>query len=302
MATTEQCQLLARGCIQIFDELVLFVDGGVLHCIFLFLLLFQLVPSGSLTRAQAADLTHADVLQMVPSDARPAAEACFDRFCTAFNATMPLLHPNLFECTPNPFLDAERRVDLSGLGCGGPGMGRDISLAFSLPSRQSGETDARGLCTLQMIDILASSHNDLLTALTASYEHGLAESLADSNAREGGGEASLSAAITAAESVDQAAAEAQEEAGAGRLDSSLELQLESSLGASLPPLQAVELLELLPQARALGAAAQEVTCRTPQDIVCDLLLVYKRERDLLPLLFAFAEQPLSYSDEGESRA
>ncbi|EGD81489.1 hypothetical protein PTSG_02206 [Salpingoeca rosetta] len=131
--------------------------------------LFDVFPDGSLTREQAAEITNADVVAMLPVGRREAASRVLDRFCTGFNAAFPLLHPNIYECDPNPFLTQRKEVDLSGLQQS-PGlpMSPSVAIIFSLPAHARGETDARGLCTLQLCRLLANAHNELVTALAAA--------------------------------------------------------------------------------------------------------------------------------------
>lgn len=244
----------------------------------------QVLPPCSVTRAQAADMTHGHILDMVPAGRQVAARATFQAYCTAFNRAFPLLYPNLFECTANPFLDAERKVDLSGLGMGGPGMGPEISLAFSLPSRQRGETDARGLCTLQLVEALASAHNDLLTALRATFEtsqrasaseHRDALPASGGDMHEDENEAFLHL-LGVAEEIDSERDDEEEELRAGRT-------------TSIPPLRVADLLRLPKGGHTLTETAPVVDYRTPADAIRSHLLAYDRDRDLLPLLFAFAD-------------
>ena len=239
-------------------------------------------------------MTNADILDMVPETRRDAVERTFERYCRAFDKAFPLLYPNLFECTANPFLDSERKVDLSGLGQGGPGMGRTISLAFSLPSRQRGETDARSLCTLQLIEALGSAHNDLLTALRATFEKKQLMATAAATSAVGlqlrSGAAAAEDAdearrehlrlVEEAEDIDDAAAEAEAEAAPL-----------AETDASLQPLQVSDMLRLPTEGRPLTETAPTVDYRTPSSVVCSHLLAYDQSRDLLPLVYAFASDP-----------
>lgn len=112
----------------------------------------QVAPNGSLSREAVADMTHEDLIQGLPSEERREASMALDRFCASFNRVFPLLSPNLYECTPNPFLDDRGGVDLTGTGTGGgrARMTRRSSALFGFPSLIPGEVDARSVCTVQV--------------------------------------------------------------------------------------------------------------------------------------------------------
>lgn len=146
-------------------------------------LLFTAFPANSITRDTAADMTGTDFVTSLADDRQSAAATVLEGFCKGFNAGLPLLYPNLFECTPNPFLNQDKEVDLSGTGQSSVAMSPDVSLLFSIPSRTDGETDARTLCTLQLLRLMRITQNDVLAALAAARnldgdaEEGLEEGL-----------------------------------------------------------------------------------------------------------------------------
>lgn len=101
-----------------------------------------------------------------------------DKFCFAFNHTLPLVEA-LYECQRNPFLNNKGEVDLTGggggnddndhSGSGGGGgngggmiMCAETPVAFSLPSAPPGEVDASGLCTLMILRRLERAHNTIV--------------------------------------------------------------------------------------------------------------------------------------------
>lgn len=97
-----------------------------------------------------------------------------DSYCEAFNTILPLI-PNLYECQENPYLDKDGRVDLSGTRTGGQIMSRDTPISFSLPSVIQGEADAPGLCTIQILNLLQTTQNEVLTHLTKLRDQILAD-------------------------------------------------------------------------------------------------------------------------------
>lgn len=240
--------------------------------------LFAAVPPGSLTREQAGGITNRALLDKLPLEQRAEATALFERFAAIFNRTMPMLHPNLFECTPNPFLTKDRRVDLTGTGTEDCPMSLDVSVAFGLPARQRGETDARTICTLQMVDLLATAHNDLLVALTAAFDKDVAEANGE---KQASGEAEVWPRVEEQED-EEAAAEWRRDIGSGQL----------------PPLQVQDVLAMtMPTTRPLLEGLPPVTMKMDAAQLRSQLIVYDRSM-LLPLITAFSDQNLEYSDLG----
>jgi len=121
-----------------------------------------------LTREEAAQRTNGDVIRSLPEGERKAAERVLERFCRAFNATLPRL-TNLWECQRNPFLDGEGRVDLSlGSESARAAMDGSTPLHFSLPSHPPGPVaDAPGLCTIQILHFLARIQNEVCDEVAA---------------------------------------------------------------------------------------------------------------------------------------
>lgn len=129
--------------------------------------LFRALKPGSVTRSEALNISNAGVISNLPIDNQAAASLILDKYCVAFNRTLPLV-PFLFECNANPFLASNNEVDLSGSqrsDGSGDRMSPNTSIKFSLPSIISGEQDATGLCTIQIINALMQTHNDVLEGL-----------------------------------------------------------------------------------------------------------------------------------------
>mmetsp|Transcript_43822 Transcript_43822/g.95086 ORF Transcript_43822/g.95086 Transcript_43822/m.95086 type:complete len:717 (+) Transcript_43822:62-2212(+) len=123
--------------------------------------LFECFVDGQLSRDKAATITNAQAIETLPPHKRANAESALKRFCVAFNTALPLL-PYLYECQRNPFLTMQGRVDLSGSGTGDQEMSPDTPVVFSLPSMNHGESDAAGMCTVQLIALLQRTHNELV--------------------------------------------------------------------------------------------------------------------------------------------
>ena len=158
-------------------------------------ILFGIFGSGGgrtpLERARAAELSNNDVIVMLPVPQRPLAQGVLDRYCVAFNACfIEVLF--LYECQANPFIRSaatgnadSKVVDLTGTKTGGDEaqMCGHTPVAFSLPSQVQGETDAQGLCTIRLLELLQTTHNDLLISLLKSKQKG-AEPIEDEEVLE----------------------------------------------------------------------------------------------------------------------
>jgi len=126
---------------------------------------FNALRGTGLSREAAGSMSNEEVVALLPADARDEAMAVLDAYAEAFNASFPLV-TNLYECQANPFLGFDGQVDLSGTKVQKERMGRSTPVAFSLPSSVPGETDAQGLCTIQLLNMMLAAHNDVLQALT----------------------------------------------------------------------------------------------------------------------------------------
>jgi len=134
-------------------------------------LVYRSLGSEPITREEAAQRTNEDVLKGLPAEDREAAAQALQNFCDAFNTVLPKLS-NLFECQRNPFLTDDGRIDLSGTSAGrGPEaesnpMTGSTPLHFTLPSHPPGPlADAPGLCTIQILNYLVRSHNEVCQEL-----------------------------------------------------------------------------------------------------------------------------------------
>lgn len=136
--------------------------------------LFKALKPGSVARADALNMTNVDVVMRLPPEERPVAYEALEKYCVAFNRTLKLV-PFLFECNANPFLSSNGEVDLSGSQRSdgrGDHMSSQTSIKFSLPSIISGEQDATGLCTIQIINALMQTHNEVLEGLMSLISSG----------------------------------------------------------------------------------------------------------------------------------
>lgn len=201
--------------------------------------LFRALGASPLAREDAAQRTNRDIVDGLPPEEREEAEEALVGFCRAFNRTLPLL-TNLWECQRNPFLTDDGRVDLSassvGKGPEAPGvpMSESTPLHFALPSHPPGPlADAPGLCSIQILNFLVRSYNEVCGELA---EH----------------------RPRPAPSTSAVPAPAPEES----------------------------------VAIAVGA-------ETPPAILRQRLLVYDRQRDLLPLLFEFSRQSSDLGAEAD---
>ena len=77
-------------------------------------MLFEALPTHSLSREEASVLTNAQVLERLPASQRARGAAVLARFCLAFNKSFPLVE-HLYECQRNIFLSPDgKSVDLGG--------------------------------------------------------------------------------------------------------------------------------------------------------------------------------------------
>lgn len=131
-------------------------------------ILFEVFPNNSISRVEAGEITNRQAIEQLPEDRQSTAHAIFSRYAAGFNRALPLLE-NLYECQTNPFLSSDKmRVDLSGMNRSGDScvpMGLDIPVNFSLPSMIPGETDAPGLCTIQLLNLMQTTYNELFGKL-----------------------------------------------------------------------------------------------------------------------------------------
>jgi hypothetical protein len=129
-----------------------------------------------LERARAAELSNDEALALLPVAQQAYAQDVLNRYCVAFNVCFVEVE-YLYECQANPFVrEVERAtgptkvVDLTGTKTGADRdqMSGSTPVAFSLPSQVQGETDAQGLCTIRLLELLQTTHNELLAALLKS--------------------------------------------------------------------------------------------------------------------------------------
>mmetsp|Transcript_5312 Transcript_5312/g.5426 ORF Transcript_5312/g.5426 Transcript_5312/m.5426 type:complete len:591 (-) Transcript_5312:37-1809(-) len=136
--------------------------------------LFSILPSTT-SRDQASIWTLSDVINSIaPENRRQEGQTLMKSFCKAFNNSFHLVQ-FLYECNPNPFLTIDGKVDLSGGKRGGDDvcMNENSTLNFSLPSSSHGETDATGLCTIKLLMTLQDCHNRIVNALNEIPENEL---------------------------------------------------------------------------------------------------------------------------------
>jgi hypothetical protein len=109
-------------------------------------------------------LTNEDVINKLEKHRRAEAQALFSRFARAFNLGLPKVE-NLYECEPNPFIGGDGELDLSGRRLGrGEKLSLKSPLNFSLPSMLQGQNEAPGLCTIQLLNLMAQLQNRLVDA------------------------------------------------------------------------------------------------------------------------------------------
>lgn len=126
--------------------------------------LFEALGSSRITREDAAIIKNSDVINMLPENKRRDAEEIMLAFCEGFNKAFPLID-NLYECQANPYLTKDGKVDLSGTKSSETPMSPDSPVCFSLPSMIQGETDAPGLCTIQLLNLMQNSFTQVLSSL-----------------------------------------------------------------------------------------------------------------------------------------
>ena len=136
-------------------------------------LLFEILPPNAISRQQAAAIVNGDVVGRLPEQRREDGRRVLQRHCDAFNTGLALV-PNLYECQENPFLTKSGKIDLSGTREGAVLMGEETPVTFSLPSAIQGETDAPGLCTVQILGMLQRTQDDLLSKLELNARNGTA--------------------------------------------------------------------------------------------------------------------------------
>jgi hypothetical protein len=134
-------------------------------------LLFGVFAARPLSREEASELSNDAVVDMLPELRRAAGKATLSHFIVAFNEAFPHVR-YLYECQENPFVrdsgDGTVVVDLTGTKSGrglDSIMSASTPVAFSLPNQVQGATDAQGLCTIRLLELLQTTHNDLLQGL-----------------------------------------------------------------------------------------------------------------------------------------
>lgn len=275
--------------------------------------LFAALPEGSVSREEVGSLTHGSLLERLPADQQVQATAAFERFAAIFNKTLPMLRPNLYECTPNPFLNRHGQLDLSGTGVGQQQLSLDVSVAFGLPSRQRGETDARTICTIQIVDLLVTAHNDLLTALTAALQKTLTVQ-AESDQHRGTAKeltdvddedfldpaASQRQDDVVDEAEHQAVSRSENDGGDGHDTADAPLVQRAVAWASKARSLSVRDLATGTSldARPLLQGLPALTHKSDLEALRSRLIVYDRDTVLMPLIATFAEQSYDYSTTG----
>ena len=124
-------------------------------------ILYEVISNNSITRDEAATITNADILDKISPNKRNFARNALTKYCIAFNTVLPKVE-RIFECQDNPYLTKDGQVDLSGTKSSASGMQDATPIIYSLPSMLQGEADVPGLCTIQIINFLQNSHNQLL--------------------------------------------------------------------------------------------------------------------------------------------
>ena len=232
-------------------------------------LLFEVVPAYSITREEANSITNAQIIDRLPKHRRPAAQQVLDRFCHGFNEAFPHI-TNLYECQANPFLNRDGGVDLSGSGVGNTMMNSSTPISFSLPSHLQGETDAQGLCTIQLINMLQVCHNELLAAL------GTLRTKSDGAVGE-----------------REAGVVGENDDNGGDVGFHVVSSAQANAGAKGKRVGAVD-LGVSHEDRLLPS----VNYQTPYSYVERLLIRYDRESRFMPLLRLWAVQQLEYGNGG----
>jgi hypothetical protein len=130
---------------------------------------FEALQGTAFKRIDAANLTNLQLIQRLPEGRRADALKVLDKFCVAFNNTLPLVEL-IFECEENMFLK-NKQVDLTGVGQGeGKAvMTRDVAVSFSIPSLVQGIVD-QSLCTIRILEELQASFTELLASLNKSVD------------------------------------------------------------------------------------------------------------------------------------
>eukprot|EP00004_Rigifila_ramosa_P001109 TRINITY_DN1107_c0_g1_i3.p1 TRINITY_DN1107_c0_g1~~TRINITY_DN1107_c0_g1_i3.p1 ORF type:complete len:6204 (+),score=1430.96 TRINITY_DN1107_c0_g1_i3:1580-18613(+) len=286
-------------------------------------ILFEIFPNNVLTREEAAQITNQQAIERLPERDRPQAQAVLARFCEGFNRALPRIE-FLYECQANPFRSRDgTAVDLSGTGTGNVQMGPDTPISFSLPSMVQGETDAQGLCTIQLLNLLQNSHNTLLIRLSAALEQ----------VQEAEQQKILEAQIRNAAAAEAAAIQAAQKAARKEEEAAVRAGLRRAgerMASTVPFMRAAEARESdsrpMSHQRAQALAEQQAqeqqqqqqqqaaqeeeeaeaaapqqgkfipafNYRTPPTLVRQQLIVYDRETHFLPLLGMFALQRLEY--------
>jgi len=118
------------------------------------------------TREEAQNMSNKDVIELLPQNQQAQSVKILEDYCVGFNAAFPFVL-NLYECQRNPFLTEDGKVDLSGTGSAGEAglMSASTPVSFSIPSVAPGETDAAGMCTVQLLNFLQRVHNGLFDGL-----------------------------------------------------------------------------------------------------------------------------------------
>lgn len=148
-------------------------------------LLFRMLGSSPLSREEAAKMTNADFVATLPEGEKAGGVEVLSAFCSAFNRALLRL-PNLYECQKNPFLNTDGVVDLAlGNETAPRAMDADTPLHFSLPSHPPGSlVDAPGLCTIQILQLLARSHNEVSHEIAAAAARAAGASAASAETSE----------------------------------------------------------------------------------------------------------------------
>jgi hypothetical protein len=137
-------------------------------------ILFTMFPNNELSREDASGITNIDVVNRITNETeKNQAYSIMMDFCNAFNESFSLV-TLLFECQPNPFLNSNGEVDLSGTNNEKENnlgnqinnkrvlMSPSTSILFSLPAVSRGEVIATGLCTIQLLNRLYRIHENSL--------------------------------------------------------------------------------------------------------------------------------------------
>lgn len=111
---------------------------------------------GNITREEASEIKNIDIVNKLVN--KQMGIEILDKYCVAFNKVFCKIE-RIYECQDNPFLTADKKVDLSGTKTAYQQMDYNTPIVFSLPTNVRGENDLPSMCTIQIINHLQGSYN-----------------------------------------------------------------------------------------------------------------------------------------------